>query len=222
MKILVFDTETTGLPKSKIVSESTTHLWPFILQLSYIIYDTQIKEIVLKYDSIIHLDDPSEISNESFKIHNISSEKSHKSSVTIDLALSLLLNSITHVDLIVGHNIDFDINMINIEILRLKESFIPKHILKQALLRLNQKINVICTMKSNCDLCGLKRKNRYGHYNKYPTLSELHYHFFNFKPTNLHNSLHDVLVTLRCYIKSSFNYDIYEISSIKPLFNPIL
>ena len=39
MRVLVFDTETTGLPKTKILNKYMLELWPYIVQLSYIIYD---------------------------------------------------------------------------------------------------------------------------------------------------------------------------------------
>ncbi len=39
-------------------------------------------------------------------------------------------------------------------------------------------------------------------YKKWPTLLEFHKHLFNTIPDNLHNSIVDVLVCLRCYLKS--------------------
>ena len=39
-------------------------------------------------------------------------------------------------------------------------------------------------------------------YKKWPTLLEFHKHLFNTIPENLHNSIVDVLVCLRCYLKS--------------------
>ena len=58
MKILIFDTETSGLPEEKNCSVLSTHKWPYILQLSYILYDTETNRIIkyvnmfryLKYD----------------------------------------------------------------------------------------------------------------------------------------------------------------------------
>ena len=47
MKVIVFDTETSGLPKSKIINQNTQHLWPFIVQFSYIIYDKRIQRNVI-------------------------------------------------------------------------------------------------------------------------------------------------------------------------------
>ena len=42
-KIIIFDTETTGLPKTKDALVTSTELWPYIVQFSYIIYDMQLK-----------------------------------------------------------------------------------------------------------------------------------------------------------------------------------
>jgi DNA polymerase III epsilon subunit-like protein len=39
-------------------------------------------------------------------------------------------------------------------------------------------------------------------YKKWPTLLEFHQHLFNSVPENLHNSIVDVLVCLRCFLKS--------------------
>lgn len=39
-------------------------------------------------------------------------------------------------------------------------------------------------------------------YKKWPTLLEFHKHLFNTAPENLHNSIVDVLVCLRCFLKS--------------------
>ena len=51
MKILVFDTETTGLPE-KNVSIYEHNKWPYILQLSYIFYDISNNISVIKDDYI--------------------------------------------------------------------------------------------------------------------------------------------------------------------------
>ena len=39
MKIIVFDTETTGLPKSRKAPPSKTSLWPYVCQVSWLVYD---------------------------------------------------------------------------------------------------------------------------------------------------------------------------------------
>ena len=49
MKILVFDTETTGLPE-KNASIYSYNQWPYIIQLSYIFYDMSNNNIIVKDD----------------------------------------------------------------------------------------------------------------------------------------------------------------------------
>ena len=53
MRFLVFDTETTGLPSSKIINPDTLNLWPHIVQFSYVIYDTEINDIIETLSDLI-------------------------------------------------------------------------------------------------------------------------------------------------------------------------
>ena len=55
MKVLVFDTETTGLPETKIINPITLHQWPHIVQFSYVIYDSSLNNIVESKDYIVKL-----------------------------------------------------------------------------------------------------------------------------------------------------------------------
>ena len=45
MKILVFDTETTGLPKDMKGDIKDSSNWPYIVQISWLVYDDAIKSI---------------------------------------------------------------------------------------------------------------------------------------------------------------------------------
>ena len=57
MKVLVFDTETTGLIKNYNASMEDSSKWPHVLQLSFIVFDTNTKEILDYSDRIIRLAD---------------------------------------------------------------------------------------------------------------------------------------------------------------------
>jgi hypothetical protein len=71
-----------------------------------------------------------------------------------------------------------------------------------------------CTMQKSIELCNLKMKTKYGkEYVKFPKLSELHMKLFNSSPRNLHNSLNDVLICLRCYYMLEYKVDIIEIDN---------
>ena len=70
-------------------------------------------------------------------------------------------------------------------------------------------LNLYCTMRNGIELCNIEKKNDEGEiYKKFPTLLELHYKLFNVIPNNLHNSLIDILICLRCFYKMIYNDDI--------------
>jgi hypothetical protein len=53
MIILVFDTETTGLPTERNASIFENDKWPYIVQLSYIVYDCSKNLVIELFDNII-------------------------------------------------------------------------------------------------------------------------------------------------------------------------
>jgi len=76
---------------------------------------------------------------------------------------------------------------------------------------LNNYQNVYCTMQNSIDMCAIKVVGKTGReYNKFPKLSELHQKLFDSVPNNLHNSLNDILVTLRCYAMMTLKIDVGE------------
>ena len=88
MRTLVFDTETTGLPKTQIISPTTLHLWPHVVQFSYVIFDTELNKIVKIKDSIIKVPDGFTISEENANIHGITTEISLTKGVSLEPVLT--------------------------------------------------------------------------------------------------------------------------------------
>lgn len=212
MLVLVFDTETTGLPQSKIISPDTLQLWPHIVQFSYLIYDTELNEIVQTSDKIVNLIDGITITEESIKIHGITNELCKKEGISIGLLLCEFFYSLKNVDLLVGHNILFDINMLKIELLRIIYGKYPeeyKKLYKNNLHYLTNYKNISCTLKDSINICNIESVDKVGKpYLKYPKLIELHEKLFNKSPNNLHNSFNDILVTLRCFMKLKHDIDL--------------
>ena len=202
MRILVFDTETTGLPKTKKISPETLHLFPHIVQFSYVIYDTETNDIVDTSDSIVKINEDIIIPEEVIKIHGITNEISKNNGINIEIVLNNFFGHLKTIDLLVGHNISFDINMVNIELHRLIVENGTSIIHKLKLDFLTNFENIYCTMKETIELCNIQLVNRFGKpYLKFPKLLELHTKLFETTPHNLHNSFNDILVTLRCFIK---------------------
>ena len=216
MKVLVFDTETTGL-QVKGASIYDKSKWPYIIQLSYIYYDLSNNSALIK-NEYIKLDRSITISQESYNIHNISREILDAQGINIVDALKDFNECLKVCDVVVGHNISFDKRLIFVECFR--------HNVKQYFTEFKDNVMIqkqeFCTMKNTANFCKLERlsaTNKY-HY-KYPKLSELYALLFPNEslPTNLHNSLTDAVMTLRCYIKYVYNFDIKEVNdTLKQLF----
>lgn len=212
MSIIVFDTETTGLPKSKDINISQQHLWPHIVQFSYIIYDLGSFNILKTRDHIINLSSEITIPDECVKIHNITNDMAHCSDVYLKDVLKEFMNDVIQTNIVIGHNISFDLNMIKIELLRLIDKTKNSEF-KKMLFYIQNTDKLYCTMKSMVDTCRIERKRKNGSiYFKYPSLSELHEHLFAVIPNKLHNSLMDILITLRCFIKIKTRRDLLCVS----------
>jgi hypothetical protein len=147
-------------------------------------------------------------------ITGITNEICERDGISIIEALGVFYHAMTLSDCIIGHNIDFDIKMINIEITRNIESlhlypniqhiFNPLRMVKFG-------IKTDCTMRMTIEACSLYRTTKKNHtYKKYPKLAETYFHLFQKVPDNLHNSMVDTLVCLRCYLKIKFDIDISD------------
>jgi DNA polymerase III epsilon subunit-like protein len=196
MKVLVFDTETSGLPTERNASIYKTTVWPHIVQLSYIVYDTETDKLVGLEDDYINIPDTVIMDPESVKIHNITSDQL-RNGITIVEALEKFNAHSDKADLLVAHNVSFDKRMLMVEGIRNK-------------IKMNI-TDTFCTMKNSINLCKLERSWPNGDtYFKYPKLSELYVHLFNKEPKNTHNALVDILICMRCFCKMELKMDIYE------------
>lgn len=198
MRILVFDTETTGLPKERNPSIYKTEQWPYVIQLSYVVYDSELNEVVVLVNDYINIAFNTQISKESQEVHKITREILNDG-ITINEALHKFNEYSKHCDLVVGHNVSFDKRMIIVEGVRNKI-----------------KIDVgetYCTMRNSTEICKIEKINPQGEtYFKFPTLSELHFHLFKKIPKNTHNALIDILICLRCFCKIELKKDITRIN----------
>lgn len=186
MIILVYDTETTGLFNSKLpIEENTLEYFPFVLQFSWIVFDTKTYKYQ-EYDYYIKC--PIPVPPESTNCHGITTSMSLVRGYSFKKTFAIFKECMDKCDLIVGHNLHFDITILKAECLR---NQIPFALTKPT----------YCTMKSTTKLCGL---------GKYPRLSFLHEFLFHEEAKNLHSSMIDVLVCVRCYMKLMHSVDICE------------
>ena len=214
MKILVFDTETTGLPqKDPSGNEPSIYdfqKWPHIIQISYIFYDLSNNDTIIKND-YIKINNNINIPPQSYEKHKLTHEILNTKGINIIPALKEFNQFVKKSDLIVGHNISFDKRLVIVENLRNKlkpnfTTFKGKEIIKK---------NEFCTMRKttkHCNIIKYSKKNK--PYCKTPSLSELYLNLFpeSKLPQELHNSLVDILITFKCYIKFNFNLNITDMN----------
>jgi DNA polymerase-3 subunit epsilon len=203
---LVFDVETTGLiPKN----EPDLEKCPYIIQLSFIVYNFDTKKIDITYNAYINIPKNIRISQEIERLTGATHAKC-VNGVLITDALSALYEQYIRCNTVIAHNIEFDSNMIRIELSR-NERYIKRY--NRELFNLlsigfekSNNITRYCTMANSVDLCNIivSAKDKRGipyTYKKYPKLSELHEKLFASIPENLHDSLIDTNVCLKCYLQ---------------------
>jgi DNA polymerase-3 subunit alpha len=206
--IIVFDTETNGLwPKD--TKDITKCNYPYIVQLSFIIYNENTNEIVKTYNKYIKQTDEIDFNSQAFKINKITKEMCDNG-VSIIEALNEFYTYYMNSKNIVGHNIEFDKKMIQLEIIR---NFEKLQINKfgDIWVLFNDTFNELWGLKLHCTMLMGKHvtniyiKGKFGNYKKNPKLIELYEKLFNETPNNLHNSLVDCLVCLKCFVKMKFD-----------------
>ena len=197
MKVLVFDTETSGLPKERNPSIYDTDKWPHVMQISYIIYNTDTGEIDEKYDAYIKLNTWVIVDPVSEGIHGITREIMDTKGVPIQEALVRVRDALGKVDICVGHNVSFDKRFMIVEGIRNS-------------IRMNFPADY-CTMKNGKQICKIDFTFSNGEKGfKFPKLMELYEHLFPGipAPQNLHNSFADTIITLKCYCKMAHDVNL--------------
>lgn len=203
--ILIFDVETTGLlpKKTKGVDVIPIDQYPYILQLSFALYDIYNRNIIRSYDSYVRIPEHIEISEYVTNLTGINKEICQTKGNSIINVLSQFYDAYMICEGLVAHNIDFDKKMISIEIERNRELIMKTAPYCSTIFNpVYQKIKNIeeyCTMKYGTDVADMKNESGL---KKWPRLIELYGKLFDGEiPKGLHNSMNDVLACLRCYLK---------------------
>jgi len=224
-KYLIFDVETTGLiPKSSSnqLNVPNLNIYPYILQLSFVLYDMTAQTVITKYDSYISVDHKVVISDMITSLTGITHEQCQRVGRPIIEVLYEFYKAYIACDGIVAHNLEFDEKMILIEIERNREILIktlpPCLTIFNPMYEKFRGIDRYCTMKSGTNLCNILIESSYGKSpsKKWPKLIELYKFLFNGEDVDgMHNSMIDVFACMRCYLKMRHNLTI-EMMHISP------
>ena len=185
--ILFFDTETTGTPRNYKAPVTDSYNWPRLVQLAWIMADKDGN--ILKRKSVIIKPDGFSIPADATAVHGITTERAQKEGLPLREVLEEFATDLSLAEQIVGHNIEFDKNIVGAELYRLGMDYA----------QLMDKPN-ICTMKSSTDYCAIPNPNGYLGY-KWPSLQELYYKLFNRNYDDAHDALADITATKECFFE---------------------
>ncbi len=183
---LIFDTETTGLPKRWGAPISDTDNWPRCIQIAWQLHDDMGK--LIEHQDYLVKPEGFNIPYDAERIHGISTELAEAEGVSLAEVLEKFNIALSKTKFIVGQNLGFDINIMGCEFYRLGvESPMS-----------SMPILDTCT-EVTASL--LKLPGGRGGKFKLPTLTELHSYLFNKPFGEAHNATADVEATTRCFFE---------------------
>lgn len=180
---LIFDTETTGLPRNWSAPLSDLDNWPRVIQIAWQLHDVDGALIEAK-DYLIQ---PRGF-NIPFKaqdIHGISTDLALRDGLLLEEVIQKFVNVLAMTKFLIGHNLKFDTNVLGAEFIR---AGINPQLLEMPVLD-------TCTPRS-AKVTQIKGR---GNSFKIPKLSELHLKLFGEEFKEAHNATADVEASARCF-----------------------
>ncbi|UFH36481.1 DNA polymerase III subunit alpha [Flavobacterium acetivorans] len=183
---LIFDTETTGLPKRWDAPITDTNNWPRCIQIAWQLHDDMGK--LIEHQDYLVRPDGFNIPYDAERIHGISTELAEAEGISLAEVLEKFNVALGKAKFIVGQNLGFDVNIMGCEFYRFGvESPMA-----------NIPVLDTCT-EVTASLLQLPG-GRGGRF-KLPTLTELHSFLFNKPFAEAHNATADVEATTRCFLE---------------------
>ncbi len=183
---LIFDTETTGLPKRWDAPITDTDNWPRCIQIAWQLHDAM-GNCIESQDYLVQ-PDGFNIPYDAEKIHGISTELAQEQGIPLIEVLGKFNQALSKTKFVVGQNVTFDLNIMGAE-------FVRGNIANPL-----QELPVLDTCTEHtAQLCQIPG-GRYGKF-KLPTLTELHDYLFNVPFAEAHNATADVEATTRCFFE---------------------
>jgi DNA polymerase III subunit alpha len=182
---LIYDTETTGLPRNFEAPVTDFENWPRVIQLAWQLHDAD-GSLVEARDFLIKPENFT-IPYNAAKVHGITTEFAAEHGDDLRLVLEQFILALEQAEVIVGHNIRFDLNIIGAELLRCGfENYLEGKI-------------YISTDLESTEYCALPGGRGGGF--KWPNLGELHQKLFGEDFPDAHNAAADVNATARCFLE---------------------
>ena len=183
---LIFDTETTGLPKRWDAPITDTDNWPRCIQIAWQLHDAMGN--CIEHQDYLVQPDGFNIPYDAEKVHGISTELAQEQGIPLLEVLEKFNEALSKTKFVVGQNVKFDLNIMGAE-------FVRGNVANPL-----QELPVLDTCTEHtAELCQIPG-GRYGKF-KLPTLTELHEYLFNEPFAEAHNATADVEATTRCFFE---------------------
>ncbi|TLP72988.1 DNA polymerase III subunit alpha [Maribacter sp. ACAM166] len=183
---LIFDTETTGLPKNWNAPYTDSDNWPRCIQIAWQLHDDMGN--LIEHQDYLVKPNGFTIPFDAEQIHGISTELAEQKGVPLLEVLEKFNIAMSKTKFIVGQNVKFDLNIMGAEFHRLN--------VENQL----QDLPVLDTCTEHtAKLCQIPG-GRGGKF-KLPTLTELHQYLFGEPFGEAHNATADVEATTRCFLE---------------------
>ncbi|MFA4866648.1 MAG: DNA polymerase III subunit alpha [Pedobacter sp.] len=183
---LIFDTETTGLPRNWNAPITDIDNWPRCIQIAWQLHD-ELGNLIEHQDYLV-TPDGFNIPYDAERIHGISTELAAEQGIALSEVLEKFNIALSKAKFVVGQNVGFDVNIMGCEFHRMGvESPMA-----------SMPVLDTCT-ETTAEL--LKLPGGRGGRFKLPTLTELHEYLFGEPFSEAHNATADVEATTRCFLQ---------------------
>ncbi len=182
---LIFDTETTGLPKNFNAPLTDSDNWPRMVQIAWQLHDKN-GNLIENQDYVIK-PEGYDIPFNATRIHGISTKMAHAEGRDLQEVLLEFQEVLKKAEVVAGHNIEFDYNIVGAEFHRKQMD----NVLAQ--------IPSADTMQLGTDFCQLGG-GKNGKY-KSPKLSELFEKLYQHQFDEAHNAAADVNATAQVFFE---------------------
>ncbi|MBL7472353.1 DNA polymerase III subunit alpha [Robertkochia sediminum] len=183
---LIFDTETTGLPKRWDAPISDTDNWPRAIQIAWQLHD-EMGNLIEHQDYLIK-PEGFNIPFDAEKIHGISTELAAEQGIPLTEVLEKFKSALERTKFVVGQNVGFDVNIMGAEFYR------------EGVGSIMEELPVLDTCTEETAMLCQIPGGRGGKF-KLPTLTELHEYLFGEPFAEAHNATADVEATTRCFFE---------------------
>lgn len=189
MNAIIFDTETNGQIldwKTPLRNDESISNFPRITQIAWQKVELGTGNVINEHESLITPAGWTIPKDKFFIENNMSTERCKEFGKPLREVLPLIIADLQDSEIVVAHNMKFDMNVLGAEFLRLNFK-VGKELIK------------VCTMEGSTDFC--KLPSPYGKGYKYPKLVELYNVLFKKEMQNNHDAFSDVVGCRECFLE---------------------